>query len=103
MVENFETEIVIDSVAGISIMSLDSYNLVNKYTRKPPELSNNSVLAKTATGERLNILGTTCVGLDVGESRWYVDCYVARNFHYSFVLGTDFLIKAGTSIDLGNL
>ena len=100
LVENFETEFVIDSGAGITIMSLD---LINKYARKPLELSNNSVFAKTATGGSLNILGTTCVELDVGESKWFVDCYVARNFHYSFLLGTDFLIKTGVSIDLINL
>ena len=103
LVENFETEIVIDSGAGITIMSLDLYNLVNKYARKPLELSINSVCAKTATGENLNIFGTTCVELDVGERKWYVACYVARDFHYSFLLGKDFLVKTGASIDLGNL
>ena len=103
LVENFETEIVVDSGSGISIMSLDLYNLINKYARKPLELSNNDVFAKTATGESLHVLGTTCVELDVGESNWFVDCYVARNFHYSFLLGTDFLTKTSASIDLGNL
>ncbi len=102
-VGNFETEIVIDSGSGITIMSFDLFNLINKYAKSPLEMSNNAVLAKTATGESLEILGTTCVELDLSDSQWYVDCYVVRNFRYPFLLGTDFLVKSNATIDMAKM
>ena len=63
----------------------------------------NSILAKTATGEKLDIFGTTTLEVDFGHSNWYVDCYVARNFNYSFLIGTDFLVKSGAKVDLSTL
>ena len=102
-VQNFETDIIIDSGSGITLLSLELYNLINKYSCKPLDLFSNAVLAKTATGEGLDIVGSTTVELDLGSSKWYVDCYIVRNFAYSFLLGTDFLVKSGSSIDLSLL
>ena len=34
-VENYETEIVIDSGSGVTLMSLDLFNLINRYARMP--------------------------------------------------------------------
>ena len=58
------------------------------------------MLAKTATGECLDIVGSTTVELDLKFSKWYVDCYIVRNFAYSFLLGADFLVESGSRIDL---
>ncbi len=102
-VEQYETEIVVDSGSGITIISLDLFNVINKFKNPPLQMHNHSVLAKTVTGENLNILGTTSVELGLGDSVWVVDCYVARNFYYSFLLGTDFLVKSCTNIDLSQL
>ena len=102
-VENYETEIVIDSGSGVTLMSLDLFNLINRYARMPLEMICNDLIAKAATGDSLNIVGKTSVELDLGPSKWYVECYVARNFQYSFLLGTDFLVKSGATIDLSNL
>ena len=102
-VANYETDIVVDSGSGITVMSLDLFNLINKYAKTSLEINCNDMLAKTATGESLEVVGTTCVEVDLGKSVWYVDCYVVRNFKFSFLLGTDFLIKASASIDLGKL
>ena len=94
-IENFETEIIIDSGSGVSIIGLELFTLINKHAKSPLELYTNSILAKTATGEKLDIIGTTTLEVDFGHSNWYVDCYVARNFNYSFLIGTDFLVKSG--------
>ena len=37
--------------------------------------------------------------MDLGESNWYVDCRVNKNFNCTFLRGTDFLIKASSRID----
>ena len=102
-VANYETDIVIDSGSRITVMSLDSLSLINKYAKTSLEISCNDMVAKTATGESLEVVGTTCVEVDLGKSVWYVHCYTLLNFKFSFLLGTDFLIKANASIDLGNL
>ena len=102
-VAKYETEIIVDSGSGISIISFDLFSLINKYARSPLDISSNSILAKTPTGEYLDIVGTTTVELDLGESNWYVDCHVVKNFNYAFLLGTDFLIKTSSRIDLGSM
>ena len=102
-IENFEAEIVINSGSGITSLRFELFNLINKFAKKPLELFSHAITARTATGENLDIVGTTTVELDFGNSSWYVDCYVIRNFQYSFLLGTDFLIKSGAKIDLAKL
>ena len=102
-VANYETEIIIDSGSGISIISFDLFTLINKHTQSSLDISSNAILAKTPTGEYLDIVGTTTVELDLGESNWYVDCHVVKNFNYAFLLGTDFLIKTSSRIDLGSM
>ena len=68
----------------------------------PLEISHNSVSSRTATGEHLYAIGTICVELDLNDSIWYADCYVARNFKFAFLLGTDFLTRTSANLDLGN-
>ena len=102
-VANYQTDIVVDSGSGISIMSSELCELINRHSKTPLEIQPCSIRARTATGENLNIVGKTIVELDLGDSIWYVDCYVIRNFKYSFLLGTDFLIKSCASLDLGNM
>ena len=67
-VAKYETEIIFDSGSGISIISFDLFSLINKHARSPLDISSNSILAKTPTGEYLDIVGTTTVELDLGES-----------------------------------
>ena len=102
-VANYVTDIIIDSGSGISIISFDLFTLVNKYARSPLAVNCNSIIAKTPTGEYLDIVGTTTVELDLQESIWHVDCYVVKNFKYAFLLGTDFLIRTSSRIDLGSM
>ena len=102
-VANYVTDIIIDSGSGISIISFDLFTLINKYARSPLAVNCNSLIAKTPTGEYLDIVGTTTVELDLQESIWHVDCYVVKNFKYAFLLGTDFLIKTSSRIDLGSM
>ena len=102
-VGNYETDIVIDSGSGITIMNLELFNLIHKCARTPLEMNYNNVSARSVTGDILDIIGTTCVELDLGESIWFVECYVVCNFQFSFLLGTNFLIKASASINLGSL
>ena len=102
-VANYQTDIVVDSGSGISIMSSELCELINRHSKTPFEIQPCSIRARTATGENLNIIGKTIVELDLGDSIWYVDCYVIRNFKYSFLLGIDFLIKSCASLDLGNM
>jgi len=50
-VANYDTEILIDLGSGISIISFDLFTLINKYAQSPLDISSNSILAKTPTGE----------------------------------------------------
>jgi len=83
-------------------MSSELCEIINRHSKTPLEIKPCSIKARTATGENLNV-GKTIVELDLGDSIWYVDCYVIRNFKYSFLLGTDFLIKSCASLDLGSM
>ena len=100
---NYQTDIVVDSGSAISIMSSELCELINRHSKTPLEIQPCSIKARTATGENLSIIGKTTVELDLGDSIWYVDCYVIRNFKYSFLLGSDFLIKSCASLDLGSM
>ena len=71
--------------------------------KSPLELYTYSILPKTATGEKFDIIGTTTLEVDFGHSNWYVDCYVRHNFNYSFMIGTDFLVKSGAKVYLSML
>ena len=102
-ISNYQTDVVVDSGSGITIISLELFDLINKYSKQPLDMVYNHVSARTAPVEQLDMIGTTVVELDLGHSVWYVNCHVVRNFKFSFLLGTDFLIKAGASIDLGKL
>ena len=102
-VEGINSQIVLDSGSGLSIMSSEMFSCVNAKSSTPLVLSNNTILAKTATGDKLSVLGTTCVTVDLGDSCWIVECYVVSNFKYAFLLGTDFMIRSGAKIDLDSL
>ena len=102
-ISNCQTDVVVDSGSGITIISLELFNLIKKYGKQPLDIVHNHVSARTATGEQLDMIGTTVVELDLDHSVWYIDCHVVRNFKFSLLLGMDFLIKAGASIDLGKL
>lgn len=68
-VANYETDIVIDSGSGITVMSLECFNLIKKYAKTSLEISCNDMIAKTATGESLEVVGTTCVDSSlIGQS-----------------------------------
>ena len=101
-VANYQTEIVIDSGSGITVMSLELCNLINKYAKQPLEISHKSVSARTAKGENVDVIGTTSAELVLNDGIWYVDCYVVRNFKFSFLLGSDFLIRTCKNLDLGS-
>ena len=79
------------------------FSCINAKSSTPLVSSNNTILAKTATGDKLSVLGTTCVTVDLRDSCWIVECYVVSNFKYAFLLGTDFLIRSGAKIDLDSL
>ena len=102
-VENYVTEIVVDSGSGISLISLDLFNSINKHAKVPLDIISNSIVAKSATGDSLDIVGKTVVEIDVGRSKWFVQCYVAKNFQFPFLLGTDFLVQTGTKLDMSSL
>jgi len=102
-VENYVTEIVVDSGSGISLISLDLFNLINKHAKVPLDIISYSIVAKSATGDSLDIVGKTVVEIDVGQSKWFVQCYVAKNFQFPFLLGTDFLVQTGTKLDMSSL
>ena len=102
-VENYVTEIVVDSGSGITLISLDLFNLINKHAKVPLDIISNSIVAKSATGDSLDIVGKTVVEIDVGQSKWFVQCYVAKNFEFPFLLGTDFLVQTGTKLDMSSL
>ena len=82
-VANYQTDIVTDSGSGVSIMSSELYEIINRHSKTPLEIQPCSIKARTATGENPNIIGKTIVELDLGDSIWYVDCCVIRNFKYS--------------------
>ena len=77
--------------------------MITKFAKKPLELFSHAITARTTTGENIDIVGISTVELDFGSSSWFVDCYVGRNFQYSLLLETDFLIKSGAKIDLARL
>ena len=41
--------------------------------------------------------------MDLRESNWCGYCHVVKNFNYGFLLGTDFVIKTFSRIDLGSM
>ena len=102
-IANYQTDIVIDSGSGITVLSSELFNLINRCSKAPLTMRPCNLRARTATEEELNVIGTTTVELDLGESMWYVDCHVVHNFKYSFLLGTDFLIKSSACLDLCNM
>ena len=101
-VANYQTDIVVDPGSGILIMSSKLCELINRHSKTLLEIQPCSIKAKTATRENLSIVGKKTVESDLGDTIWYVDCYVIRNFKYSFLLGTDFLIKSYASLNLGS-
>ena len=101
--ENYVTEIAIDSGSGKTLISFDLFNLINKHAKVPLEMICDSIVAKSATGDSLDIVGKTAVELDVGQSKWFVQCYVAKNFQLPFLLGTGFLVQTGTKFDMSSL
>ena len=92
-VGNYETDIVIDSGSGITIMSLELFNLINKFARTPLEMSYNSVLARSVTGESLDIVGTTCVELDLEKALGLWSVMWSAIFSSRFCLGPIFSLR----------
>ena len=46
-VANYQTDIILDSGSGITVMRFDLFNMINKYSKSPLAMSYNHVLART--------------------------------------------------------
>ena len=58
---------------------------------------------KTATGQRVEILGKVLLEVEINGEQWLFPVYIAENFRYDILLGTDFMIQSNLTIDFVKL
>ena len=101
-VHGCQANIILDSGAGISLISSRYLNALSNVTptffrdQGSPEV-------KTATGQSVEILGKVLLEIEINGEQWLFPVYIAENFKYDILLGTDFMIQSNVIIDFVNL
>ena len=97
-IDEHPCKLLIDTGASMSIV-----NETFQQTHLPNiVLRPGNVNATSVTGDPVNFKGIFSASLRIGKNVAFQDFYVASGFQHDCVLGTDFLTRAGITIDMSD-
>ena len=95
-------DICVDSGATLSMMSVETYNRIKTLECTTP-LKRTEQILTGAGGASLNVVGITCVFLQVQGAVLQATMYVGDLKGVDVLLGMDWLTRVGAIIDLGRM
>ena len=96
-----KTNVILDTGAGISLMSIE---FLNQFCKSCDYFKNEENLhVKTATGQFVNVIDSAFIEVNINGEKWFYTVYVADNLTFNLLLGTDLMLQAGVKIDFSRL
>ena len=90
---------LVDSGADLSIVSAKVLKKIKPHLVKK-QTDSKQTLLKSVTGDTLNVLGLVEIHLSFGNQKFWHRFHVIENTTKKMILGSDFFIETGATIDL---